>query len=179
MTQSTSAQSWAAGDEDAPVPAVRKQVTVPVPAERAFEIFASKPLGWWPAHHKLVPGERIRIVFERPGGRWYEMDSDGAIEDWGTVLDWSPPHRIALSWRIDGRWRPIADEARASHIVVTFTPDGPGRCVVQLSHEQLHRHGEWAQAIHDALDGPSPGETLAQYARLVADELTSSAEAAA
>lgn len=163
--------------DEASVPPVRKHVSVPVPAERAFEIFAGHPLGWWPSDHKLVPGERVRIEFEkRPGGRWYEVDRDGVVADWGRVLAWDPPVRIALSWRIDGRWRPIDDDDKASEIVVTFTPDGPQRCVVELSHEKLHKHGEWAAAIHAALDGPSPGDTLAKFATLV-DQVLSGASA--
>ena len=173
-----STSSWQAEpDADAAsVPPVRKHVTVPVRAERAFEIFADRPLGWWPANHKLVPGRRIRIEFERrPGGRWYEEDADGVVADWGRVLAWEPPVRIALSWRIDGRWRPIEDDERASEIVVSFTPDGPHRCVVELSHEKLHKHGEWAASMRAALDGPSPGETLAKFAALVDQVLADAA----
>jgi uncharacterized protein YndB with AHSA1/START domain len=171
--------SQTAPDADgASVPDVRKHVAVPVPAARAFEIFAARPLGWWPADHKLVPGQRTRIEFEKtPGGRWYELDADGAVADWGRVLVWDPPRQIALSWRIDGRWRPIDDDEKASEIVVTFTPDGPDRAVVELAHVKLYRHGEWAASIHAALDGPSPGDTLAKFASLV-DEVLAETPAA-
>lgn len=30
------------------VPDVRKSVTVPIPAEQAFKLFAEDPIGWWP-----------------------------------------------------------------------------------------------------------------------------------
>jgi uncharacterized protein YndB with AHSA1/START domain len=154
--------------QTAAVPDVRKHVRVPVPADRAFEIFADHPLGWWPADHKLVPGRRVRIEFERtPGGRWYEVDADGNLAEWGRVLAWEPHRRLALSWRIDGRWQPIDNDEKASEIVVTFTPDGPDNALVELAHVKLHKHGEWAASIHAALDGPSPGDTLAKFAVLV------------
>jgi uncharacterized protein YndB with AHSA1/START domain len=148
---------------------VAKTVTVEVPKERAFAIFTQRPLDWWPADHILVPSPREAIVFEpRVGGRWYERSADGTECDWGRVLDWRPPDRLALSWRIDGRWRPIADDTRASEIEVTFRPLGPDTTEVELAHVKLHRHGEDADAIRRALDGPSPGVTLAGFARTVA-----------
>jgi len=153
---------------DLEVPPVAKSVTVPVPAERAFEIFAGQPLEWWPSHHKLVPGERVSIVFERTvGGLFHEADADGEKAVWGRILEWDPPRRIAMTWRIDGRWQPIADDEKASEIEVDFTPNGPDSTLVQLAHVKLWKHGEYAQSIRAALEGPSPGDTLEKFARVV------------
>jgi uncharacterized protein YndB with AHSA1/START domain len=155
---------------------VRKSISVPVDAARAFRIFAERPLEWWPAHHKLVPGSRDAIVFGALGEPWYETDTDGHRAEWGRVLAWEPSRRLTLSWRIDGRWQPIEDDGKASEIEVSFTPDGrPGRTVVELAHVKLWRHGEYAPGIFAALDGPSPGDTLAGFGRAV-ERLTASGE---
>lgn len=154
---------------------VRKSISVPVSPARAFRIFAERPLAWWPAHHKLVPGTRDAIVFGAVGELWYETDTDGRRADWGRVLEWEPTRKITLSWRIDGRWQPIQDDEKASEIEVRFTGDGPGRTVVELAHVKLWRHGVYAPGIFAALDGPSPGDTLAGFGRAVA-QLTAHGE---
>lgn len=150
------------------VPPVTKSVVVPSSAERAFAAFTERPTDWWPAEHILVPPPREEIVFEpRAGGRWYERSSDGTERDWGRVLEWSPPRRLVLTWQIDGRWQPVADPAKASEIEVTFTQADEDATVVELAHVKLHRHGPDARAIRAAIDGPSPGLTLANFAAAV------------
>jgi len=73
-----------------------------------------------------------------------------------------------MTWRIDGRWQMITDDDKASEIEVTFTALSDDTTEVELAHVRLHKHGDDAKLIHAALDGPSPGETLAKYAKLVA-----------
>lgn len=146
------------------VPPVRKSVDVPVPADRAFAHFTRRPAEWWPESHALVAA-RDQVIFEpRVGGRWYERSTDGAELDWGRVLVWEPPHRLVLTWRIDGGFRPIDDDERASRVEVTFTRRGPESSRVELAHVELDRHGPAAGRIRAAVDGPSPGETLAKFA---------------
>ncbi|TDD88008.1 SRPBCC family protein [Actinomadura rubrisoli] len=154
------------------VPPVRKSVDVPVSAERAFAAFTGRPTDWWPESHVLVAA-REAVVFEpRVGGRWYERAADGSERDWGRVLTWEPPRRIALSWRVDGDFRPIDDDERASRVVVTFTSRGPESTSVELAHVELDRHGPAARGIRAAIEGPSPGETLARFAAAVAPRTT-------
>jgi uncharacterized protein YndB with AHSA1/START domain len=151
------------------LPPVAKHVLVPASAERAFAVFTEHPTDWWPAEHILVPPPREEIVFEpRPGGRWYERSGDGTERDWGRVVVWSPPRRLVLTWQIDGRWQPVADPAKASEIEVTFRQVDEDTTAVELAHVKLHRHGADARAIRAAIDGPSPGLTLANFASAVA-----------
>jgi uncharacterized protein YndB with AHSA1/START domain len=153
-------------------PPIKKYATVDTTVERAFAFFAEHPNEWQPPHHVLVKAQRETIVIEPwVGGRWYERAVDGTEADWGTVRGWDPPRQVVLSWRIDGRWQPIDDEARASEIAVEFEADGPGRTQVSVEHRCLEAHGEYAAAIHRALQGPNPGDTLAQYSKAIAPYL--------
>ncbi|WP_416985328.1 antibiotic biosynthesis monooxygenase [Streptomyces sp. T028] len=150
------------------VPDVRKTVTVDVPADRAFAIFAERPIEWFPEKHVFVEN-RVSLTIEPfEGGRYYEVGADGTEIAWGTVVEWNPPKRIVLTWRVGPHWQPVFDDEKASFIEVDFEALGPGRTSVALTHSGLHRHGEIAPLIHAALDGPSPGETLARYEQVVA-----------
>jgi uncharacterized protein YndB with AHSA1/START domain len=154
-------------------PDVRKSVIVHVPIAKAWAIFTDRPIEWWPESHVLVSSPREEITFEpKVGGRYFERAQDGTVCQWGTMLQWDPPNRLAMTWRIDGNWQMITDDDRASEIEVTFTALSPDTTEVELAHVKLHKHGdEAAGRIHAALDGPSPGETLAKYAKLVATYL--------
>jgi len=144
---------------------VVKTVDVDTGVREAFEFFTGAAATWWPPHQVIVAGERERIVFEpRVGGRWYESATDGAEADWGRVLAWEPPYRLAATWRIDGRWQHLPDDEGASEIEVSFTPLGPGRTRVQVAHVALERLGEAAAGMRAALDKPGLGATLGPYA---------------
>jgi len=151
-------------------PDVRKSVIVHVPIAKAWAIFTDRPIEWWPESHVLVSSPREEITFEpKVGGRYFERAQDGTVCQWGTMLEWDPPNRLAMTWRIDGNWQMITDDDRASEIEVSFTALSPDTTTVELAHVRLHKHGdEAARRIHAALDGPSPGETLDKYAKLVA-----------
>jgi uncharacterized protein YndB with AHSA1/START domain len=148
---------------------IRKSVTVGAPVDQAFAIFAERPLEWWPKTHVFVEDRRAITIEPRIGGRYFERGSDGTEVDWGTVVEWDPPNRLVLTWRVGADWQPVHDDEKASFIEVDFVALDRTTTRVTLTHAQLHRHGEVAEFIHAALDGPSPGETLAKYAEVVAE----------
>lgn len=151
------------------IPDVRKSVTVEAGAATCFRVFTEHPAAWWPPTHVLVKKERAGLAFEPGvGGRYYEWDVDGTEIAWGKILEWEPDRRIVMTWRIDGNWQSITDDERASEIEVDFEPVDAGHTKVSLAHVKLHRHGEGAERIFRALDGPSPGETLELFAAAVA-----------
>ncbi|MEU5537376.1 SRPBCC family protein [Streptomyces sp. NPDC020362] len=148
---------------------VRKSVTVAVTPEEAFKVFTEHPGDWWPPSHVLVKKERAGLAFEPGvGGRYYEWDVEGTEIAWGRILEWEPGRRLVMTWRIDGRWQSIPDDERASEIEVDFEPVDAEHTRVSLAHVKLHKHGEGAEGIFRALDGPSPGETLERFAAAVA-----------
>ncbi|MDX6311929.1 MAG: hypothetical protein QOF44_1393 [Streptomyces sp.] len=150
------------------IPDVRKQVVVAATTEHCWKVFTERPKDWWPPSHVLVRKERAGLAFEPGvGGRYYEWDVDGNEIAWGRILEWDPPNRLVMTWRIDGRWQSIPDDERASEIEVQFTAVDAGTTKVELSHVKLHKHGEGAEGIFRALDGPSPGETLDLFSKAI------------
>lgn len=154
---------------------VRKTVIVAAPIDKAFAIFAERPIEWWPERHVFVRDRQSITIEPTTGGRYYERGADGTEIAWGTVVEWVPPKRIVLTWRVGPGWQPIFDDERASFIEVDFEPAGPGTTLVALTHSGLHRHGDIAASIHAALDGPEPGETLAKYRDVVARQAQAAA----
>ncbi|MFB7938281.1 SRPBCC family protein [Streptomyces sp. NPDC004779] len=148
------------------IPDVRKSVTVAATPRHCFDVFTQRPADWWPPTHVLVRKERAGLAFEPGvGGRYYEWDVDGTEIAWGRILEWEPGRRLVMTWRIDAAWQSVPDDERASEIEVDFLPDGDGGTRVVLAHVKLHKHGEGARRIFQALDGPSPGETLERFAK--------------
>jgi uncharacterized protein YndB with AHSA1/START domain len=132
----------------------RASVTVNAPPEKAFEVFTSGIGSWWPRSHHLGDAELTTVVIEpRAGGRWYERTADGAECDWGEVLEWQPPQRLVLSWRIGTTWQLEDDPSRASVVEIGFAPDGAGSTTVTLVHTRLDRHGDDWPAMRDSVAG--------------------------
>jgi uncharacterized protein YndB with AHSA1/START domain len=109
---------------------VRKAVTVPAAAPRAFELFTAHIHEWWPlATHSVGAEQAAGVTFGAgPGGEITETLADGSTSVWGTVTDWEPPHRVAFSWHAG------TPAAEATRVEVTFTEEAPGRTVVLLVH---------------------------------------------
>ncbi|MDB1089547.1 SRPBCC domain-containing protein [Streptomyces sp. ACA25] len=150
-----------------PLPDVRKSVIVEATPDQCFKVFTTRPEDWWPPTHVLLDKPRAGLAFEpQVGGRYYEWDGEGREIAWGRVLTWEPPLGLSMTWRVSPRWQPLPDDEFASEIEVRFTPVDDRRTRVELAHVKLHQHGEGAERIFQALDGPSPGETLERFAKL-------------
>ena len=91
--------------------------------------------------------------------------------DWGRVLAWEPPHRLVVTWQINGEWQYDPDPEHASEIEVRFTADGPGQTTVELEHRLLDRLVA-GQAIHDAIAVQGGGWTslLERFAKAAAND---------
>ena len=101
----------------------------------------------------------------RVGGRWYERDVEGKPDDWGKVLAWDPPHRVAFSWHVgpghdQPDWVCDPDPAKASEVEIRFTAEGPETTLVELAHSKLERHGEGYEQLRAIFDGPGAWMTF-------------------
>ncbi len=153
------------------IPAIEREVTVSASAERAFKVFTESFASWWPAGYHIGETEFADVVLEPAvGGRWFETGKDGAECDWGRVLAWEPPHRLVVTWQIDGNWQYDADPAHASEIEVRFTELEPGQTTVRLEHRYLERLAN-GQAAYDAVSHETGWNgILARFAGAVADQ---------
>jgi len=134
---------------------VSKTVIVNAPIEHAFEVFTQRFDSWWPRTHKIGKADLQTAVIEgREGGRWYECDVDGSECDWGRVLAYAPPSRIALSWHLTAGFRYEPDPARASRVDVSFHAETASRTRVELVHSQLDRHGEGWEKVRESVSSP-------------------------
>lgn len=92
------------------MPDVRLEITVPLPPERAFDVFVQQMDVWWPRRgvfpYSFAPeGARpLHIRFEPTlGGRYYETFLDGGEYEIGRITTWAPPERLGYTWR-DPTW---------------------------------------------------------------------------
>jgi uncharacterized protein YndB with AHSA1/START domain len=133
------------------IPEIRGTVTVAAPVDRAFRVFTNSINTWWPAQYHIGQADMAEAILEpRAGGRWYERGVDGSECEWGQVLAWEPPHRLVVTWQINGQWQYDPDPEHASEIEVRFTADGPSQTIVELEHRLLDRLAD-GQAIHDTI----------------------------
>ena len=129
-------------------------VTVPLPPDEAFALFTDGMGRWWPlathsvsadTHEGPVTATTVTMG-ARVGGRIVESMSDGGQADWGEVLEWDPPRRVAFTWKPNLRPDPF------THVAVSFEPTADGTRVelVHTGWELLGARGEVLRRGYDA-----------------------------
>jgi uncharacterized protein YndB with AHSA1/START domain len=135
--------------------AVRTEVVVDAPIERAFSVFTEGIGSWWRPDHHILEGELAEMVFEpRVGGHVFDRGADGSECRWARVLAYAPPKRVVISWDINTQWQLETDHERTSEVEVRFVPEGADRTRVTLEHRNLDRHGEGWEGMRDAVGSP-------------------------
>jgi uncharacterized protein YndB with AHSA1/START domain len=66
----------------------------------------------------------------------------GAEHDWGEVLEWEPPHRLAYSWHLR------QDRVDATRVEISFAPDPEGTRV-RIVHAGWERLGARGAPLRD------------------------------
>lgn len=119
---------------------VVRTVEIAAPPERVFELFTdpAQLVRWWPDAVWLD---------RRVGGR-LELEFEGRGEVSGEITRYDPPHGLGFTWV-----RGIAPEV-TTHVDVTISAAGEGRCRVELVHTGWERVpedqvDEW-RAMHGA-----------------------------
>jgi uncharacterized protein YndB with AHSA1/START domain len=109
--------------------------TVACDPPRAFDLWARKASSWWPHGHSVSAEPGLVVTFEpRPGGRIFERTPAGVEHDWGEVLVYEPPHRLAYLWHLR------FDRSDATHVEVTFAAEADGT-LVRILHTGWERLG--------------------------------------
>jgi uncharacterized protein YndB with AHSA1/START domain len=157
---------------------ITRSVTVPVAVDEAFRLFTEQPGQWLPPAHTFIRDPVLIAMEPWAGGRFYERGADGTEITRGTILDWAPPARLVVTWRVGASWRPVFDDEQASRIRAEFRSASAGSGAVDsraagstevvLTYAELDRHGPFAAQLRAALEAGDPGESLQNYADLAA-----------
>ena len=149
--------------------AVRKQIVVEAPIERAFSAFTEDFDSIKPREHNLLAVEIAETVFEPgEGGRIYDRGVDGSECQWARVLAYEPPDRVVFSWDISPQWQIETDLEKTSEVEVRFVSEGAGRTRVELEHRHLDRHGDGWEQMRDSVAAPDGwGSGLRRFADAV------------
>jgi uncharacterized protein YndB with AHSA1/START domain len=145
---------------------VRKEVSVGLPPDRAFALFADGLGRWWPTPYTYAGDKFETAAIEpRAGGRWYERARGGAETSWGEVRAYEPGRRLVLSFAISPARAPEPPE-KASEVEIRFEPEGPAATRVALEHRDFERHGTGAATLRNGMDsGQGWPLILASYER--------------
>ena len=123
-----------------PVEPIEIQFEVACSPEHAFDTWANKTSAWWPRSHSITSATGLMVTIEpRVGGRIFERTPQGAEHDWGEVLAWEPPNRLAYLWHLG------TDRSRATEVDISFT-GGASATTVTITHRGWERLGADAPA---------------------------------
>jgi uncharacterized protein YndB with AHSA1/START domain len=150
--------------------AIRHEIVVEAPVERAFSVFTDGFGTFKPPEHNLLGVDIAETIFEpRVGGDVYDRGVDGSECRWARVLAYEPPDRVVISWDISPHWQIESDLDKTSEVEVRFTGEGPGRTRVVLEHRNLDRHGAGWQAVREGVDAEAGWPLyLQRYADVIA-----------
>jgi uncharacterized protein YndB with AHSA1/START domain len=145
---------------------IRQSVSVPLDAQRAFDLFVAEMVSWWPAEHHIGDTPLTDIVIEPfAGGRWYSTHEGGEQTSTGFVTAYDPPRRLVVTWQIGADW--AYHEDLVTTLEVRFTPTDDSRTLVELEHRDLEAYGDDAARMYETFGAPDAwGRTLEEYSRV-------------
>jgi uncharacterized protein YndB with AHSA1/START domain len=116
---------------------LRMAFDVACPADRAFDLWTRRIDTWWPSDHSVTGRPDIVVVLEAGvGGRIFERTPDGEEHDWGEVIAWEPPHRLAYLWHLQ------RERADATEVEIRFVPRGADGARIEIEHRGWDRLGD-------------------------------------
>lgn len=143
---------------------VVKTVRVGCTPEEAFRFFTADFGMWWPAATQSVVAyasqfkdKPMTVMLEqRVTGRIFERTRAGEEHDWGSVLVWQPPTRVAFSFH------PGRDAKEAQTVEVTFSAAPEGTIVV-LTHSGWENLSANPQQARDSYNQGWEGVFVTAY----------------
>jgi uncharacterized protein YndB with AHSA1/START domain len=152
-------------------PPVRQATLVRSDIAHTFEVFVTAIGVWWPVQPLSAGGERTVDVTVEPRlhGRVFETWADGTVVEWGRLLAWEPPHRIAMTWTST----PVTTEVELS-----FTELGPALTRVAVEHRGWEALSETQLSEDCALPGGYASGAYATGWAHILTQLAAAAEAA-
>ena len=149
--------------------AVRTEIVVKAPVDKAFRLFTEKFDEIKPRDHTMLDVDISESVFEpRAGGRVYDRGVDGSECQWARVLAYEPPDRVVFTWDINPYWQIETNLDATSEVEVRFIAEDERRTRVELEHRHLDRHGDGWEGARDGVAAPEGwGLYLSRYADLI------------
>ena len=77
---------------------LRMSFDVACSAGHAFTVWTAGIGTWWPPDHTMTGRAEEVVLQGGVGGRIYERTADGTEHEWGEVIVWQPPARLAYLW---------------------------------------------------------------------------------
>ncbi|HVB26475.1 MAG TPA: SRPBCC family protein [Mycobacteriales bacterium] len=143
---------------------VSTSADVDAPIGRAFDVFAAEIGTWWDPDKHLLEAPLAAMEFQPwVGGNIIDRGTGCSECRWSRVLAYGPPARVSFSWDINLHWQISTDPAKTSEVEITFTPSGPDRTDVVLTHRRLDRHGDGWEQMRDAVGA---GWSLTEFAEV-------------
>ena len=123
---------------------ITKTVDVNCAPDLAFEVFVNRITRWWPLDGHAVSasaGKAALAVTIEPvvGGAVYETMHDGQRTDWGTVLEFVPGEKLAMTWH------PGNNADNPTRVDVAFAAQGDTGTRVTLTHSGWEVWGKDAE----------------------------------
>lgn len=117
-------------------------VTVNCSVEHAFNVFINRIGAWWPLATHAVSAADGKAALDatiepRVGGSIFETKHDGERTDWGTVLEFEPNAKFAMTWH------PGTNVNKPTRVDVEFD-EIDGQTVVTLTHSGWEIWGDEA-----------------------------------
>jgi uncharacterized protein YndB with AHSA1/START domain len=123
---------------------LRLSFEVACPPDQAFRVWTEQTTSWWPLTHTVTVEPGLDVIFEpQAGGRIFERTPSGIEHDWGEVIVWEPPRRLAYRWHLR------QDRGDATEVEISFT-DRDGGTWVAIEHRGWERLGAAGPARRDA-----------------------------
>lgn len=114
------------------------EISLTCSPERAFQVFTEEVGSWWDPEYTANPLTYATITIDpRMRGQITERHIDGSEHDWGQVLGWEPPTRVAFSFTLS------QDRAFPTVVRATFEPSDQGTRLI-------FEHDGWTKFNADA-----------------------------
>ncbi len=151
--------------------AVRQEIVVNAPIDRAFVVFTEQFGDFKPREHNLLAQPIAETVFEpRVGGHIVDRAADGSECRWARILAFDPPDRVVFSWDIGPTWQIESDPEMTSEVEVRFVAIEPHRTRLELEHRKLERHGPGWESVRDGVETDQGWPLyLQRYADLISE----------
>lgn len=122
---------------------IHKSISVARPPETSFKVFCEEMDQWWPGG---FGGAGSKVFIERRiGGRFYELNTDGAQYEIGQVTAYEPPSFVAFTFRAPS-WEV------ATLVEVRFIAEGAGTRV-ELKHSGWEQAAQLREARKSYVEG--------------------------